>query len=174
MGSLDCGNSYSPHRRSAAMDPLTMLRFNRRVREALFDRLRDLPEEFERNAEISFYSIRDTLFHVLRTEDYWVNDFLTGDGRIVARDAKEDLQTAQDLEDLWNRVSDRTEDVIRAMGAEELAEIRERPLGDALVRKTVEEYLFTFMIHEVYHKGEVLAVLWQRDNEPPPVDYWRY
>ncbi len=55
------------------MDPLTMLRFNRRVREALFERLRDLPEEFERNAEISFYSIRDTLFHALRTEDYWVN-----------------------------------------------------------------------------------------------------
>ncbi|MFQ5986645.1 MAG: DinB family protein [Thermoplasmata archaeon] len=38
----------------------------------------------------------------------------------------------------------------------------------------MEEYLFTFMIHEIYHKGEVLAVLWQGDHEPPPVDYWRY
>ena len=156
------------------MDPLSMLRFNRRVREALLGRLRDLPEEFERNAEISFYSIRDTLLHVLRTEDYWVNEFLTGAGRLVARDAKEDLQSVQDLENLWNRISDRTEEVIRAMGAEELAEIRERSLGDERVRKTVEEYLFTFMIHEVYHKGEVLAVLWQGDHEPPPVDYWRY
>jgi uncharacterized damage-inducible protein DinB len=156
------------------MDPLTMLRFNRRVREALLNRLAALPEEFERNAEISFHSIRDTLFHVLRTEDFWVNDFLTGSGRMVDRNAKGDVQSVQDLEALWNRVSDRTEEVIQAMGPDELAEVRERPLGDDLIRKTVEEYLFTFMIHEVYHKGEVLAVLWQGDNEPPPVDYWRY
>ncbi len=47
-----------------------MLRFNRRVRDALLNRLAALPEEFERNAEISFYSIRDTLIHVLRTEDF--------------------------------------------------------------------------------------------------------
>lgn len=151
-----------------------MLRFNRRVREALLDRLATLPEEFERNAEISFYSIRDTLFHVIRTEDYWVNSFLTERGRLVPGGAKEDLHSAEDLMQLWNRVSDRTEEVIQAMSPEELAEIRERRLGDGLARKTVEEYLFTFMIHEVYHKGEVLAVLWQGDNDPPPVDYWRY
>ena len=151
-----------------------MLRFNRRVRKALFDRLATLPGEFERNAEISFYSIRDTLFHVLRTEDFWVNDFLTGVERLVARDAKEDLKSVQDLERLWNRISDRTEEVIQTMGPEALVEVREQPLGDGVVRKTVEEYLFTFMIHEVYHKGEVLAVLWQGDHEPPPVDYWRY
>ncbi|MFQ5919840.1 MAG: DinB family protein [Thermoplasmata archaeon] len=156
------------------MDPLTMFAFNRRVREAILTRLADLPEEFQRNAEISFYSIRDTLFHVVRTEDYWVNEFLTGSGRLVRSQAKENLHSAQDLRDLWDRVSDRTEDVIQAMNPEELAEIRERALGERRVRKTVEEYLFTFMIHEVYHKGEVLAVLWQGDHEPPPVDYWRY
>ena len=151
-----------------------MFRFNLRVREALFDRLAEWPEEFERNAEISFYSIRDTLFHVLRTEDYWVNDFLTDDGRMVKSRAKEDLHSVQDLLQLWNRVSDRTEEFIQSLRPGELAEIRERPLGERRVRKTVEEYLFTFMIHEVYHKGEVLAVLWQGDHEPPPVDYWRY
>ncbi|MFQ5987009.1 MAG: DinB family protein [Thermoplasmata archaeon] len=156
------------------MDPLTMLRFNRRVRKALLDCLEGLPTEFERNAEISFYSIRDTLFHVLRVEDFWVNDFLLENGRMVEREAKEELKSVQDLARLWNRISNRTEDAIQAMGPETLAEVRERPLGEGVVRKTVEEYLFTFMIHEVYHKGEVLAVLWQGDHEPPPVDYWRY
>ncbi|MFQ6013304.1 MAG: DinB family protein, partial [Thermoplasmata archaeon] len=128
------------------MDPLTMLRFNRAVRRALFDRLAALPDAFERNAEISFYSIRDTLFHVIRVEDFWVNDFLTGAGRLVSREAKEALTSVRDLERLWDRVTARTVEVIQAMGPRELEEVRERPLGDGVVRKTVEEYLFTFMI----------------------------
>ncbi|MFQ5907732.1 MAG: DinB family protein [Thermoplasmata archaeon] len=156
------------------MKPLTMLRFNRRVRKALIERLAELPEEFEKNAEISFYSIRDTLFHVIRTEDFWVNGFLTDQGRLVRRKEKEELESALDLERLWDGVSDRTEAFIQSLTTADLQQVRERQLGDTTVRKTVEEYLFTFMIHEVYHKGEVLAVLWQGDNEPPPVDYWRY
>lgn len=151
-----------------------MLRFSRRVRKALFERLAELPEEFARNAEISFYSIRDTLFHVVRTEDFWVNGFLTDHGRLVRRKEKEELKSALDLERLWDGVSDRTEAFIQSLTTVDLQQVRERQLGDTTVRKTVEEYLFTFMIHEVYHKGEVLAVLWQGDHEPPPVDYWRY
>jgi uncharacterized damage-inducible protein DinB len=101
-----------------------MLRFSRRVRKALFERLAELPEEFARNAEISFYSIRDTLFHVVRTEDFWVNGFLTDHGRLVRRKEKEELKSALDLERLWDGVSDRTEAFIQSLTTVDLQQVR--------------------------------------------------
>lgn len=157
------------------MEPLTFLAFNRRVRTALFACLEGLPVgTFQEDVGISFGSPRDTLFHVVRVEDFWVNEFLRGGRRMVEARDRDQVETVKDLAGLWDRVSDATEAYVRALRREELAEVRRRTTGDGFVEKTVEEYLFTFLVHEVYHKGEVLAVLWQQGVEPPPVDYWRY
>lgn len=157
------------------MEPLILLGFNRRVRRALFETLAALPPEaFREDVGISFGSLRDTLFHVARVEDFWVNAFLREDERRVARTDRDEVATVQDLARLWDRVSDATEAYVADLSPEALAEVRRRSAGAEVVEKTVEEYLFTFLIHEVYHKGEVLAVLWQKDVEPPFVDYWRY
>lgn len=157
------------------MDLLSFLGFNRRVRRALFECLRGLPgDDFTRDVGISFGSIRNVLFHTMRVEDFWVNEFLRGQGMLVQREKREEVTTVRDLVGLWDEVSSRSEDYIRSLSPEDLGKIRERPRDGDVARKTVEEYLFTFMVHEVYHKGEVLAVLWQMGVEPPAVDYWRY
>ncbi|MGH7332077.1 MAG: DinB family protein, partial [Candidatus Rokuibacteriota bacterium] len=39
---------------------------------------------------------------------------------------------------------------------------------------TVEELLFTVFTHEQWHRGELLAALWSRNIEPPPLDWPRY
>lgn len=158
------------------MDLLTFLKFNRRVRGTLFDTLASMPaEDFLADVGISFGSLRNTLFHVMRVEDFWVNDFLRGGASIVSREERESLETVADLAARWDRVSDETETYIAGLTDEELTERRDRSLGEEVVQKTVEDYLHTFLIHEVYHKGEVLAVLWQKGfEELPPVDFWRY
>ncbi len=132
-------------------------------------------EDFLADVGISFGSLRNTLFHVMSVEDFWVNDFLRGDKGSVSRDERESLRTVDDLATRWDRLSDATQAYIEGLTAEQLAETRDRPLGSEVVHKTVEEYLFNFLVHEVYHKGEVLAVLWQNGfEEIPPVDFWRY
>ncbi len=157
------------------MDLPSFLGFNRKVRRALFSCLKSLPDDnFTRDVGISFGSIRNVLFHTMRVEDFWVNEFLRGRDMLVQRERREEVVTAEDLAGLWDEVSSRSEEYIRSLSPEELGEIKERRRDGDVSRKTVGEYLFTFMVHEVYHKGEVLAVLWQMGVEPPPVDYWRY
>lgn len=157
------------------MEPLAFLAFNRRVRRALLASLGELPpDDFLADVGISFGSLRNTLFHVMRVEDFWVHVFLQGGEATLPREARDALDAPAALADRWEALSNRTEGYVRGLDAATLGEVRPRRRGDAIVEKTVEEYLFTFLIHEVYHKGEVLAALWQRDFEPPPVDYWRY
>lgn len=157
------------------MDALQVLRFNRRVRRELYSCLRKLPDGvFTEDRRLSFGSIRNTLFHVARVEDYWVNDVLRERGQTLSREVRDTIERVEDLQRVWGRLSDETEAFIAGMNEEELHRVVEVNARGMKVRKTVEDYLFTFLIHEIYHKGEVLAALWQMDVEPPPVDFWRY
>lgn len=58
-------------------------------------------------------------------------------------------------------------------GAKDLARVRDVQSGQQTIGKTVEEYVPTLLIYEVYHREEVLAALWQMGVEPPLVDRWR-
>ncbi len=93
---------------------------------------------------------------------------------MVLGEDRESVNTTDELESLWSRVSDATMSCVKGLSPEELREVRERGTGEDVIRKTVEEYLFTFLIHEVYHKGEVLAVMWHMGVEPPHLDDWSY
>lgn len=158
------------------MDVRTFFQFNRQVRQALFEPLATLPAaEFVADVGISFGSLRNTLFHILRVEDFWVHVFLQGGAHRVDREEREEIDTVASLAERWDRVSSGSEAYLDGLNPEALGEVRERSAGSQTIRKTVEEYLFTFLVHEVYHKGEVLAVLWQKGfEELPPVDFWRY
>jgi uncharacterized damage-inducible protein DinB len=157
------------------MEVLVFFEFNVKVRKALLSTLGKLPmEELTADRGISFGSIRDTIFHTIRVEDFWVNVFLREAERMVDKEDLERITGAGDLQALWDRVGATTRDYLRGLSPEDLAEQREVSVGSHSVTKSVEEYAFTFLIHEVYYKGEVLAALWQMGMEPPPVDYWGY
>jgi uncharacterized damage-inducible protein DinB len=157
------------------MDAITLFEYNVKVRGALLSALRGLTkEELAEDRGISFGSLRETIFHIIRVEDFWVNEFLRGAERMVAREDLEGIATVDDLEALWERVSTVTRRYVQGLKPRELSEVREVQARGSIVRKSVEEYIFTFLLHEIYHKGEVLAVMWQMGVEPPPVDYWRY
>lgn len=70
-------------------------------------------------------------------------------------------------------VQNKTRKLLRSVGASALSaalEVRSRTSG-SVVKCTVEDLLFQVGTEELYHLGELIAVLWQDGIEPPPVGY---
>lgn len=156
------------------MDLLALHDFNRRVRDALLAYLEDgRAVLFTQDAGIGFGSIRDTFVHVANVEAWWFDAFAAG-GEMERLDPAAIPDVAA-LRSAFRAQEQRHRAFLERLTADDLAAVRERERRDGSVsRMTLEEFLLTPMLHEVYHKGEVLAVLRQHGHDGPPVDYWMY
>jgi uncharacterized damage-inducible protein DinB len=56
------------------VDIRDLLKYNERIREMYFDRFTQLSwEEFTKNREASFHSIRNIFIHTLNAVDFWLS-----------------------------------------------------------------------------------------------------
>jgi uncharacterized damage-inducible protein DinB len=156
------------------MDLLALYDFNATVRGALLAYVDDLPADlFTKDAGIGFGSIRDTFVHVANTEAWWFEAFVGGGTTHRAEPTR--FPDVASLRPFLDDAAARHRPFLATLSPETLASVRERERRDGTVsRMTVEEFLLTPMLHDIYHKGEVLAVLRQHGHDGPPVDYWMY
>jgi len=150
-----------------------LLEYNTKMRRSYFDALAKLPwQEFVKNREASWHSMRNIFIHTLNAIDHWL-DFLQNEKRRSRRDF-DDYKTIQDVQTYMNLVERRMEDYLSSLTAEQLS-MKYAVTNDAdeKIEITAEDVLIHVFEEEVHHRGELIALLWQVGIEPPLMG-WKY
>jgi uncharacterized damage-inducible protein DinB len=143
-----------------------LLEYNEKVRHRYFEALAKLPwDEFVKNREASYNSLRNIFIHTLDAIDYWL-DFLQNQ---KSSDKEfDEYKTFQDARDRMKYVEKRMRDYLNSLPIEGL---KKKYTVTNNAEKTVEVTAEDVMIHvfeeEVHHRGELIALLWQMGIEPP-------
>jgi uncharacterized damage-inducible protein DinB len=153
------------------VDVRRLLEYNENVRHRYFEALAKLSwDEFIKNREASFHSLRNIFIHTLGATDFWL-DFLQSEN-LRSRKKFDEYKTFQDVRAYMEHVEARTHDYLGALPKDGL-EKKYRVAKDEneTVEVTAEDALIHVFEEEVHHRGELIALLWQMDIEPPSMGW---
>jgi uncharacterized damage-inducible protein DinB len=148
-------------------DVKELLEHNRIERHAFFDKFTELSwEEFTKNREASFHSIRNIFIHTLQGIDFWL-DFLQKQN-IGSKKKFDEYKSYDELRTYMEQVDKRMQSYIESLTPRMLSEkLQVQRKGKREV--TVEDILVHVFEEELLHRGEMIALLWQMNIEPPLV-----
>jgi uncharacterized damage-inducible protein DinB len=148
--------------------------YNHKVRQSYVEYLQDkLPwDEIIKNRETGWLSLRNTLLHIIWAEDTWIHYSIRGmdDPR---RPFPFDQYSSWPVIAAYNdEVVSKTAKYFETLTAAELDRKVTRVNKDG-VRRTisVRDALFHVVTEELHHRGEIIAMLWQMDVEPPDMGW---
>jgi len=149
------------------LDIRDLLKFNEDVRHKYFDSFIKLSwSEFTKNREASFHSIRNIFVHILGTIDYFL-DFLQKEDLRSKREF-DDYKSFEDVRAYMEHVEKRMDDYLGSLSLEGLNKTFVITADDAKTfQVTAEDVLFHVFEEDIYHRGELNALLWQMGIDPP-------
>lgn len=149
------------------VDVKKLLEYNEDVRHRYFEALAKLPwNKLVENREASWHSLRNIFIHTMGAIDYWL-DFLR-DEKLRTRKDFEQYKNMDDLRDYMQHVERRMQEYLSSLNAEGLKkEYEVTNDADEKGVVTAEDVLIHVFEEEVHHRGELIALLWQMDVEPP-------
>jgi uncharacterized damage-inducible protein DinB len=153
------------------VDVRKLLEYNENVRHRYFERFTRLSwEEFTQNREASFHSIRNIFVHTLGAVDYWL-DFLQRKNLHSKRKYAE-YTTFQEVRAYMEHVEKRMQDYLHPLPKEGLNK-KYTVIGDneGTIEITAEDVLIHVFEEEVHNRGELIALLWQMNIEPPSMGW---
>ena len=147
-------------------------RYNWHVLQDYCDALSNLPaEELLKNREASYHSMKNIFFHILGVHDGWLNVTAQGESANPPFYEKDfdDVRTMSELRDYMEKIVAKEEQFLETLTDKDLdrpvkAAWKDRPypLRDALLQVTFEQ---------AHHVGELIALYWQQDIEPPEMTW---
>lgn len=156
---------------SIVVDVRRLLEYNQSARHRYFESLTKLSwEEFTENREASFHSIRNIFVHTLGAIDHWL-DFSQ---RQTLHSKKEynEYRTFEQVRAYMEHVEKRMQDYLDSLTVEGLKKTYAATGDDdKAIEITAEDVLIHVFEEEVHHRGELIALLWQMDIEPPPMGW---
>jgi len=153
------------------VDIRKLLKYNEAVRHSYLDCLAKLSwDEFTKNREASFHSMRNIFVHTLRAIDFWL-DFLQGE-KLMSNREFNDYTTFQEVKAYTEQVEKRMENYLNSAPSGSFTKTY-IAAGDngKKVTVTVEDVLIHLFEEEVHHRGELIALLWQMNVEPPVMSW---
>jgi uncharacterized damage-inducible protein DinB len=146
-----------------------LYRYSSRVRRSFSNILSELSwESVEKNREASFYSMKNILLHMIDNEDWMVNWVIPGRADQYSRRKWSEYTSMEMVVDHMNQVESRTVEYLARTNEDELHRIAKLTTSKGKVFElTVEECLFQSFTEQLYHMGELIALLWQENKEPP-------
>ena len=152
-----------------------LYRYSSIVRRRFADKLAQLSwDEVNENREASYYSMKNILVHMIDNED-WIVNWVIPD---KATEYKRKRRSSEYLD--MKMVTDHLQDV-ESKTMKYLGNAREEDLqmktklvitsGDTF-QLSVEECLIQTFTEQLYHIGELIALLWQKDIEPPKMQWF--
>ena len=155
------------------VDVRALIEYNAEVRRRYFATLAKLSwQDFVKNREASWHSIRNIFIHTLGAVDHWL-DFLQNEKLRVRRDF-DDYKSIEDVQEYMDHVEGRMGNYLNSLTSKQLAR-KYAVTNDAgeKIEITAEDVLIHVFEEEVHHRGELIALLWQMDIEPPLMG-WKY
>jgi len=155
-----------------------LFNYSSRVRRRFAIKLSELPwEKVIENREASFYSMRNILIHMIDNEDWMVNWAIHEKSTEYKRIKKADeYSEMKQIIDHLDEVEAKTKAYINSIAGNEDEEFRRKislvfPSGKSL-DMSVEDALFQSFTEQLYHLGELIALLWQENIEPPQMQWF--
>jgi uncharacterized damage-inducible protein DinB len=155
------------------VDIKELLEYNKQVRHRYFQALARISwEELVRNREASFNSIRNIFVHTLKAIDYWL-DVLLKEHNCRAKQYDE-YKNFEEIREYKDFVEVRMQKYLDTPLSGKLLSrfVIKNDLGKT-VEVTAEDILIHLFEEEVHHRGELIALLWQMNIEPPLMG-WKY
>ena len=118
--------------------------------------------------------MKNILLHMIDNEDWIVNWVIPGKSSDYVRRKWEEYGEMDDLLKHLDEVEAKTRAYLSGLSEEEFS----RPVKFILpsgqsFRISLEECLFQSFTEQLYHMGELIAILWQENVEPPRMEWFR-
>ena len=153
-----------------------LYQYSARVRRRFAEKLAQMPwDEVCKNREASFYSMKNILLHIIDNEDWMVNWVVRNNGTEYRREKKsEDYVNMQMILDHLSSVEKKTREYLKDVTEDDLiARVKLTLSSGKEFGLSVEECLLQSFTEQLYHLGELIALMWQ-DNIEPPQMQWFY
>jgi uncharacterized damage-inducible protein DinB len=148
--------------------------YSTRVRRSYATKLAELPwSEVDRNREATFFSMKGILVHMIDNEDWMVNGVIHNKSREYPRKKSAEFTSMRRVLDYLEEMEERSRHYFAKLNDDELA--RQVTLITSTGQSfdlTVEECLFQSFTEQLYHLGELIALLWQDNIEPPKMQWF--
>jgi uncharacterized damage-inducible protein DinB len=129
-------------------------------------------EDMVKNHETGWLSLKDTLLHIIWAEDSWINYSIRGLEDPNRPFPYSDYNSWDAIEDFNSRVISKVDNYLSSLTPESLYKSVSRINKDGIKRNTiVKEVLIHVLTEELHHRGEIIAVLWQMNIQPPDMGW---
>jgi len=146
--------------------------YSSRVRRNFAEKLAQLPPEaVTRNREASFYSMKNILLHMIDNEDWMVNWVIPGRSQAYVRKKWESYADMMAVLNHLDEVEKETRAYLKSSTQDFSKRVDLILSSGRTFNLSVEECLFQSFTEQLYHLGELIALLWQ-DNVEPPMMQW--
>ena len=145
-----------------------------RVRRGFADKLVQLPPEMvAKNREASFYNMKNILLHMIDNEDWIVNWVIPGKAQGYVRKKWETYADMAAVRTHLNEVEKVTRNYLKGLTQADFNRSVAFVLSSGQTfNLSVEECLFQSFTEQLYHMGELIALLWQENVEPPRMQWF--
>ena len=163
--------------RSSELDSLkTWFAYNAYARRRYLDVLATLPpEELSRDRGASYPTILDIFTHTLDGIALWTRKLSVLHGTLKPPEERPDNPTVPELRTLNEEMEKVVDDLLSHLTEEDLDKTyflpKMPPWWDDDYNAPVRATLCHLIEHELQHRGELNALLWQIDVEPPIIDF---
>ena len=148
--------------------------YNHIVRQSYIDEFqKNIPwQEMVRNHDIAWLSLKDTLLHIIWVEDTWINYSIQGieDPNRPFNYSK--YQTWNSIIEYNLRIVSKVDEYLSNIILEDLDRKVWRTNNDGIRRTSrIKDVLIHVVTEELHHRGEIIAILWQMNIEPPDMGW---
>jgi len=127
-------------------------------------------EEFLKNRELSFNSIKDVFVHTVIVEDNWLHHRAAGLGEGTQK--PEDFRDLREIKKYMSEVDTKTAKLFNALTTNDLKRgvKRLQPDGKEVVNP-LGDVLYHIPIEVIHHYGEIFAEFWKMNINAPYYSY---
>ena len=148
--------------------------YNHIIRQSYIDEFqKNIPwQEMVRNHDIAWLSLKDTLLHIIWVEDTWINYSIQGleDPNRPFNYSK--YQTWNSIIEYNSRIISKVDEYLSNIKLEDLDRKVWRINKDGIRRTSrIKDVLIHVVTEELHHRGEIIAILWQMNIEPPDMGW---
>ena len=148
--------------------------YNHTVRQSYLDEFqKEIPwQEMIRNHDTAWLSLKDTLLHMIWVEDTWINYSIRDleDPNRPFNYSK--YQTWNSIIEYNSRIVSKVDEYLSNIKMSDLDKKVCRTNNDGIRRMSkIKDVLIHVMIEEIHHRGEMIAILWQMNMQPPDMGW---
>jgi uncharacterized damage-inducible protein DinB len=158
------------------VDSKILFEYSQALRDRYLEQLAKLPwEEVVKSRGGSFDSLRDIFLHTVDAEDRLVNYVILGRTEDWVSQSPDEFRDMDSISKRAKEVESKTNAYLAKLNPSELERKVEMPRrGMPSISVRVEDVLVHVALENIHHFGELIALLWQIDVEPPHMGWIGY